>query len=230
MSTIDGVLTVPLRRIPDERGTIFHMLRADDPHFVAVRRDLLHERLRGRRQGLAQAPGHDAQLRVRARAREGRALRRPGGLADARDGAGGLPRPRRALARRHPAGDLDRGQGHDQPVRDRRQLLPRTRTIPSGRRASTPSTTTSRTTGTCGCTDGRGSGGGHPGHGEGRRASCTRSSPSSIRSAGASPATGSARRCAASASTCRSRSTRCRAAPRCSTGRSRASGTSRTRT
>ena len=35
MSTIDGVLTVPLRRIPDERGTIFHMLRADDPHFVA---------------------------------------------------------------------------------------------------------------------------------------------------------------------------------------------------
>ena len=34
MSTIDGVLTVPLRRIPDERGTIFHMLRADDPHFV----------------------------------------------------------------------------------------------------------------------------------------------------------------------------------------------------
>ena len=55
VSTIDGVLTVPLRRIPDERGTIFHMLRADDPHFVAVRRDLLHERLRGRRQGVAQA-------------------------------------------------------------------------------------------------------------------------------------------------------------------------------
>lgn len=24
---------MPLRRIPDERGTIFHMLRADDPHF-----------------------------------------------------------------------------------------------------------------------------------------------------------------------------------------------------
>jgi len=24
---------VPLRRIPDERGTVFHMLRASDPHF-----------------------------------------------------------------------------------------------------------------------------------------------------------------------------------------------------
>ena len=33
-STIDGVLIVPLRRIPDERGTIFHMLRRTDPHFI----------------------------------------------------------------------------------------------------------------------------------------------------------------------------------------------------
>jgi dTDP-4-dehydrorhamnose 3,5-epimerase len=32
--SIDGVLTVPLRRVPDERGTIYHMLRRDDPHFV----------------------------------------------------------------------------------------------------------------------------------------------------------------------------------------------------
>ena len=31
---IDGVVVVPLRRIPDERGTIFHMLRRTDPHFV----------------------------------------------------------------------------------------------------------------------------------------------------------------------------------------------------
>ena len=31
---IDGLLRVPLRRIPDERGTIMHMLRADDPHFL----------------------------------------------------------------------------------------------------------------------------------------------------------------------------------------------------
>lgn len=28
-----GVELVPLRRIPDERGTILHMLRATDPHF-----------------------------------------------------------------------------------------------------------------------------------------------------------------------------------------------------
>jgi dTDP-4-dehydrorhamnose 3,5-epimerase len=32
--TIEGVIVVPLRRIPDERGTIYHMLRRDDPHFV----------------------------------------------------------------------------------------------------------------------------------------------------------------------------------------------------
>jgi dTDP-4-dehydrorhamnose 3,5-epimerase len=30
---IDGVAVRPLRRIPDERGAILHMLRADDPHF-----------------------------------------------------------------------------------------------------------------------------------------------------------------------------------------------------
>jgi len=30
---IQGVEIVPLRRIPDERGTIFHMLRSTDPHF-----------------------------------------------------------------------------------------------------------------------------------------------------------------------------------------------------
>jgi len=30
---IDGVQVIPLRRIPDERGTIYHMLKATDPHF-----------------------------------------------------------------------------------------------------------------------------------------------------------------------------------------------------
>jgi len=30
---IEGVLVTPLRQIPDERGKIMHMLRADDPHF-----------------------------------------------------------------------------------------------------------------------------------------------------------------------------------------------------
>ena len=31
---IDGVKVVPLRRIPDERGTIYHMLRRSDEHFL----------------------------------------------------------------------------------------------------------------------------------------------------------------------------------------------------
>jgi dTDP-4-dehydrorhamnose 3,5-epimerase len=30
---IEGVQVIPLRRIPDERGTVMHMLRATDPHF-----------------------------------------------------------------------------------------------------------------------------------------------------------------------------------------------------
>lgn len=32
---IAGVEIVPLQRIPDERGTIYHMLRSTDPHFIA---------------------------------------------------------------------------------------------------------------------------------------------------------------------------------------------------
>ncbi|MBI4221011.1 MAG: dTDP-4-dehydrorhamnose 3,5-epimerase family protein [Chloroflexi bacterium] len=31
---IDGVRVIPLRRIPDERGTIHHMLKRSDPHFT----------------------------------------------------------------------------------------------------------------------------------------------------------------------------------------------------
>lgn len=30
---IEGVSVIPLRRIPDERGTVLHMLRSTDPHF-----------------------------------------------------------------------------------------------------------------------------------------------------------------------------------------------------
>jgi dTDP-4-dehydrorhamnose 3,5-epimerase len=33
MSEIHDVRVTPLRRIPDERGAVFHMLREDDPHF-----------------------------------------------------------------------------------------------------------------------------------------------------------------------------------------------------
>jgi dTDP-4-dehydrorhamnose 3,5-epimerase len=31
---IEGVQIIPLNRIPDERGTIMHMLRSTDPHFT----------------------------------------------------------------------------------------------------------------------------------------------------------------------------------------------------
>jgi dTDP-4-dehydrorhamnose 3,5-epimerase len=30
---IEGLQVIPLRRVPDERGTVFHMLRAGDEHF-----------------------------------------------------------------------------------------------------------------------------------------------------------------------------------------------------
>lgn len=33
MPMIDGIQIVPLRKIPDERGMVMHMLRADAPHF-----------------------------------------------------------------------------------------------------------------------------------------------------------------------------------------------------
>lgn len=33
MADIDGLVVTPLRRIPDERGAIFHMLRCDDDRF-----------------------------------------------------------------------------------------------------------------------------------------------------------------------------------------------------
>jgi dTDP-4-dehydrorhamnose 3,5-epimerase len=31
---IDGVLVIPLKRIPDERGTVMHMLKRTDRHFI----------------------------------------------------------------------------------------------------------------------------------------------------------------------------------------------------
>ena len=34
MSKIDGVKIISLKKIPDERGTIYHMLRSSDPHFI----------------------------------------------------------------------------------------------------------------------------------------------------------------------------------------------------
>jgi dTDP-4-dehydrorhamnose 3,5-epimerase len=31
---IEGVKVIPLRQIPDERGTVMHMLKRTDPHFI----------------------------------------------------------------------------------------------------------------------------------------------------------------------------------------------------
>ena len=45
MTALADVQVVPLRRIPDERGTIFHMLRRSDRPLPRVRRDLLHDDL-----------------------------------------------------------------------------------------------------------------------------------------------------------------------------------------
>jgi dTDP-4-dehydrorhamnose 3,5-epimerase len=33
MAEIDGVKVIPLKKFPDERGTIYQMLRSSDPHF-----------------------------------------------------------------------------------------------------------------------------------------------------------------------------------------------------
>ena len=87
---IDGAPFVPLRRIPDERGTIMHMLRRDDPHFVEFGEIYFTTIYQGRGQGLAPAPRDDAQLRLPGRPDQARALRRPRGLADARDARRGL--------------------------------------------------------------------------------------------------------------------------------------------
>ena len=48
-AAIEGVKVIPLRRIPDERGTILHVMSSKDPWFEQLRRDLLLDRLRGRR-------------------------------------------------------------------------------------------------------------------------------------------------------------------------------------
>ena len=133
----------PLRRIPDERGTIFHMLRADDPHFIQLRRDLLHDRLRGRGQGLAQASRDDAELRVRRSAGQARALRRSPGFADraARPEELFLGPDDHSLVVIPP--ELWTGfKGMTGPFAIVANCCTHTRTIRAGRRASTRSTTT----------------------------------------------------------------------------------------
>ena len=90
---IAGAEIVPLRRIPDERGTILPHASLDRSPLHRVRRDLLHVDLPRRRQGLAPASGYDPELRLHQRTDQVGALRRPPGFADERDAVGAVPRP-----------------------------------------------------------------------------------------------------------------------------------------
>ena len=119
---IDGARVVPLARIPDERGTILHMLRATDPHFIAfgeiyfstVYRDVVKGWHRHREMTLSYACPFGRVKLV---------------LYDERDGSPtfgeldrGVPRPRRLRAGPGPARRVERVQGHERPPRRRGQL------------------------------------------------------------------------------------------------------------
>ena len=145
--TIEGVQVIPLRRIPDERGTIFHMLRADDPHFTEFGEIYFASVYEGvvkawhlhRLMTLNYACVHG---RVKVACYDDRAR-----VADPRQPDGGLPRPGQLLPGRDPARDLERAQGDGPRALDHRQLRdpsPRSR---RSRSDSTRSTTRSRTTG-----------------------------------------------------------------------------------
>ena len=62
---IEGAVIVPLRRIPDERGTIIHMLRERKSTSSRFGADLLHDDLPGRREGVA--PPHRMTLNYACR-------------------------------------------------------------------------------------------------------------------------------------------------------------------
>ena len=106
---------MPLRRIPDERGTIFHMLRADDPHFVAfgeiyftsVYEGIVKGWHRHRDMTLNYACIHGRVKLVLYDDRERSPNRRRP------DGA--LPRARSPRARRHPTRHLDGLKGMTSP-------------------------------------------------------------------------------------------------------------------
>ena len=111
-SAIEGVRIVPLRRIPDERGTIFHMLRRDDPHFLefgeiyftSIYRDVIKGWHRHADMTLNYACPWGRVKLVLYDDRDG--------SANARRPDGALPGARRLLAGRHPAARLERHEGH----------------------------------------------------------------------------------------------------------------------
>ena len=73
---IEGASVVPLARIPDERGTIFHMLKRTDEHFLEFGEIYFTTIYRDVVKRLAQAPRDDAELRVHLRPDQACSLRR----------------------------------------------------------------------------------------------------------------------------------------------------------
>ena len=124
------------------------ILRCDDPHFEAFGQVYLTTAYPARGQGLALPQEADRQLHLRPRDDEGRALRRPRGVADEGEPDGGLHRRPEPRARHGPARGLPRvqgGRGRDRVLRlgpDLAVRLPRTRTSSGSRRTAPRSRTT----------------------------------------------------------------------------------------
>ena len=114
---------VPLRRIPDERGTILHMLRSTDEHFIefgeiyfsTIYADVVKGWHKHREMTLNYACIYG---RIKLVLYDGREGSRTQGVVQELF----LGPDNHSLVVIGP-GDLDRLQGHEQPVRDRRQLL-----------------------------------------------------------------------------------------------------------
>ena len=150
---IDGVRIVPRVRIPDERGTIMHMLKATDPEFLGFGEIYFSTVYPGVVKGWHRHAEMTLNYACVARPDQAGPVRRSRRLADARRDHGALPRSGRLQPRPDPARRLERIQGDGPRRRDRGELLhPLPRPFPD-RPASIRSTTTSPTTGASGSTD-----------------------------------------------------------------------------
>ena len=108
---IAGVDIVPLQRLPDERGTIYHMLRSTDPHFIAFGEIYFTSIYRG----VVKGWHRHRDMTLNYACISGRIklvlYDDPTGFADQGNADGAVPRPGRLLARLHPAGCMERLQG-----------------------------------------------------------------------------------------------------------------------
>ena len=123
LSVIDGVQVIPLRRIPDERGTISTCCATPirtstsfgEIYFSTVYQGVVKGWHRHREMTLNYA--------CISWARQARALRRARRLPDRGRADGGLPRPRQLRLVIIPPGVWNGFKGMSRPVRDRRELL-----------------------------------------------------------------------------------------------------------